>query len=180
MNSISKLSIKPQSTIETCLSVCLISLLENHGIKIEHDEEINILIEGLKFTKIDYSTGHLVYVCKKYGVEGKQYIDNPIFYQRLSKYKYSNSVKLINKYIDRKLISKMKVELPFIIYIDQFYTGGLHLPHFVILEKFDEISSEILDPWDGKRKKISTEILSRSIQSLRNKLKISPKIITLS
>ena len=174
------LLLKPQSTIETCLSMCLISLLENKGIKVNKNEEINIFIEGIKFTKIDYSTGHLVYICKNYNVEIEQIIDYPIFYKLLSEYKYPNNFILSNKKIDKNFINRISDKLPFIIYIDQYYLAGIHLPHFAILEKINNSTATILDPWDGERKIISTLIFFRAIQSLRNKLKISPKIITLS
>lgn len=174
-----KLTLKPQSTIETCLSMCLMALLEHKGIKVKKNEEINILVEGLKFTKIDYATGHLVYIGRNYKVKIAQYIDYPIFYQLLSKYKYPKSVSLINKKVDKRLVNKLKDQLPFIIYIDQYYLAGLHLPHFVILEKISSDKTTILDPWDGRRKVLSTITFFRAIQSLRNKLKISPKLIVL-
>ena len=143
-------------------------------------EEINILIEGLKFTKFDYTTGHLVYVSSKYGVEIEQYIEFPLFYKFLSKYKYPSNLKLICKKIDKKLMIEFLKISPIIIYVDQYYlTGLVHISHLVILEQLGEELAIILDPWDGKRKKIPTKILMRSIQSLRNKLKISPKIIRL-
>lgn len=52
-----------------------------------------------------------------------------------------------------------------------------HYPHFVILIALNDNYSVIFDPWDGKEKKIATKLLIRSVQSLRNKLKISPKLI---
>lgn len=177
--TIKRLSIKSQSTIQTCLSMCILALLKYRGIKSKNNEEINILVEGLKFTKIDYATGHLVYIGRNYKVKIAQYIDHPIFYKLLSKYKYPKTVSLINEKIDKRLINKMKDQLPFIIYIDQYYLAGLHLPHFVILEKISSDKATILDPWDGKRKVLPTPTFFRAIQSLRNKLKISPKLIVL-
>lgn len=178
-----KLSIKPQSTIETCLSMCLISFLENNGIQVEENAEINILIEGLKFTKFDYSTGQLVYVCNKYLVQITQYVENIYFHKFLSTYNYPKNMQLVNQKINKRFIEKNKHYLPFMIYVDQFYlTGitGVHISHFVILEKFGKIYATILDPWNGKRKNIPTKLLMRSIQSLRNTLRISPKLIVLA
>ena len=57
------IKITKQKTCKSCLSVCLMSLLESQkGIKLEDEEEFNILFEGLKFTRLDFSTGHLVYL----------------------------------------------------------------------------------------------------------------------
>lgn len=178
-----KLLIKPQSTIETCLSMCLIALLEYQGIVMEENAEMNILIGGLKFTKFDYSTGHLVYICAKYPIQAIQYIEYPLFHSFLSKYDYPKNMQLVNQKIDKRFIEKNKQYLPFILYIDQSHltgTAGVRTSHFVILEKFGKISATILDPWDGKRKNISTKLLMRSIQSLRNTLRISPKLIVLA
>ncbi|MBI3486094.1 hypothetical protein HY025_04095 [Candidatus Daviesbacteria bacterium] len=173
-----KLAVKEQTTIETCLSMCLMALLDQKGINVPACEEIKILIEGLKFTKFDYTTGHLVYVSSKYDVAIEQYIEFPIFYKFLSKYKYPSKLKLICKKINKKLMIKLLKTSPIIIYVDSYYiSGSVHISHLVILEKLDDNLAIILDPWDGKRKKIETKLLVRSIQSLRNKLKISPKII---
>lgn len=175
---ISRLKIKTQSTIETCLSMCLIAFLEQKGIPVPENEEINILVEGIKFTKFDYSTGHLVYVASKYPVRIEQHIDYLTFYQLLSKFKYPKNMKLFNTKIDHKSIAKFLQFSPIILYVDQYYLeGGLHISHLVILEGITDEIAIILDSWDGRRKKIPTKILIRSIQSLRNKLKISPKII---
>lgn len=172
-----KLSIQPQSTIETCLSMCLIALLEQKNITVEKTAEMDILIEGLKFTKFDYSTGHVASICQKYPIQAMQYVENPYFFNFLSKYKYPENMQLINQKINKKFIDKNKNNLPFIIYIDHFYFSGIHTSHFVILEKIGKTNATILDPWDGKRKIVKTKILFSAITSLRNRLKISPKII---
>ena len=173
-----RLKIKEQFTCETCLPVCLIALLQYKGVKTKDSEELKILVKGLKFTKLDYSTGQLVYVCDKYNVNIEQYVDHPIFYKILSKLRYTKKLKLINKKIDLGFLKKLTEDSPIIVYMDKYYLDGIyHYSHFVILKSVDNKTSVILDPWDGKEKKIETGLLIRSIQSLRNKLKISPKAI---
>lgn len=173
-----KLTITAQSTIETCLSVCLMSLLQQKGVKLAGSEELNIFIEGLKFTKFDYSTGHLVYVCSKYDVEIEQYTDFPLFHKFLSQYQYPPKLKLISQKIDHRLLIKLLKSSPIIVYVDQYYLScSIHISHFVILENLQPNFATVLDPWDGRRKKLATKLFLRSIQSLRNLLKISPKII---
>ena len=67
---------------------------------------------------------------------------------------------------------------PVIVYIDKCYLDKIyHYSHFVILKSINNKTSVILDPWDAKERKIETRLLIRAIQSLRNKLKISPKVI---
>ena len=179
------MNIKKQSTCETCLPICLMALLKDKNIKVNNNEEINILIEGLKFTDLDYSTGQVVYTCKKYKIVAEQYIDNIFYYKILSKLKYPNNMKLINKKIDRNFLIEMINISPIIIYVDNYYLGRIstyphlkpHYPHFIILTKFNKRSCRYLDPITGKEEKMKTELLIRSIQSLRNKMKICPKVI---
>ncbi len=171
-------NVSEQSTSETCLPICLMALLRRKGLSVEDSEEMNILIEGIKFTKLDYSTGQLVYICNKYKVNIEQYIDFPIFHRILSKLTYPKNFKLISKKIDKIFLQQIVREMPVIIYIDKYYLDKIyHYSHFVILESLNDKYSIIFDPWDAKRKKITTQLLTRSIQSLRNKLKISPKLI---
>ncbi len=175
-----RFNVKEQTTCETCLPVCLIAILREQDIKVNDSEELKILIEGLKFTKDDYSTGQLVYVCKKYNVSIEQYIDYQIFHKILSKLKLPKNLILINRKIDEQFLKEMVKRSP-IIYVDKYYLDGIyHYSHFVILESLDNKNAIIFDPWDGKEKSIKTQILIRSIQSLRNKLKISPKAIIIN
>lgn len=178
ISSKNSLKIKKQSTVETCLSVCLITLLKSKGIEIEDSAEINILVEGIKFIDLDYSTGHLVHICNNYGVEVEQYIDNQFYYNILSKLKYPKNLRLIYNKITKKFLQKMIDISPVVIYLDLYYLEKIyHYPHFVILTDLNEESATFLDPLIGKEVKMKTKLLIRSIQSLRNKLKICPKVI---
>lgn len=173
-----KFNAKEQSTCETCLPVCLIALLRQKGFNAKDSEEMDILVEGLKFTKLDYSTGQLVYVCNKYNVVIEEYIDHPNFYKTLSKLRRTKRLRLICKKIDKNFIQQMVGISSVIIYVDKYYLDRIyHYPHFVILESLNNKEAIIFDPWDAKERKIKTKVLMRSVQSLRNKLKISPKVI---
>lgn len=174
------MQIQAQSTNQTCLAVCLIYLLQQKGVTVSYKKELEILIKGLKFTKIDFAIGHLVHVSKKYHVNLKLYIDDYNFYKELLTFKYSPSVKIIHKKINRKFIYQLSDHFPIIIYIDDFYLEKIHAPHFIILETLGKEDAVILDPWDGKRKIISTKLLFKSIYSLKNHLKFSLKVIQLS
>ncbi len=170
--------VKEQSTCDTCLPICLMALLRKRGINVNTSEEMNILIEGIKFTKLDYSIGQLVYICNKYDVKAEAYIDYPIFHKILSKLDYPANLRLICEKIDKKTMQRMTEISPVVIYVDKYYLDKIcHYPHFVILIALNGAYSVIFDPWDGKERKIITKLLIRSIQSLRNKLKISPKLI---
>ena len=50
-------------------------------------------------------------------------------------------------------------------------------PHFVILKEVREGKVAILDLWPGKEIKMAKEDLMKSVSYVRNKLKISSKLI---
>ena len=174
------MKIDKQKSCESCLSVCLMSLLESQkGIKLEGEEEFNILFEGLKFTRLDFSTGHLVYLAKKFSNSTfEQYIDFDAFYGILKKLDIPENLKMYSQKINLKFLKEMTKENPVIIYVDIFTLEGIyHYSHFVILKEIDDEKAIILDPWSGEKIKMKTKILMRSISYVRNMLKISPKLI---
>lgn len=161
-----------QKTCESCLSVCLMSILESQkGIRLEDEEEFNILFEGLKFTRLDFSTGHLVYLAKKFlELTFEQYIDFDVFYKILSKLEIPENLKMYSKNINLKFLKERTKESPVIIYVDMFTLEGIyHYSHFVILTEIDDEKSIIFDPWSGERMEVKTKILMRSISYVRNK-----------
>ena len=167
--------IKEQSSSETCLPVCLISCSKSVGIKINEDE-IKLLTEGLKFIKIDYAIGQLVFLCKNYSVKIKLYVDSPLYYGILLSYAYPKNLKLVSGKCDKFLLKSARK--PAIVYVDKFYMDGIyHGPHFVVLTKFDDNEATIMDPWDGKTKTMTSKQLIKAISSLRNNIGISPKLI---
>ena len=167
-----------QSTCETCLPTCLIFLLRNLGIKIGKSEEMNILIKGLKFTRIDYAIGQLVYIVRRYKVNATLYVEFREFFNQLRKLPIPPKLTLINKKVDVSLLKKLLKAGYAIVYLDQFFIGyAYHYPHFVALLEFKNSSAKIFDPWDGKEKKVTKSEISKGIQSLGNKWKISPKAI---
>lgn len=174
------LKIDKQRSCESCLSVCLVSLLDyQKGIKLGKEEEFNILLDGIKFTRLDFSTGHLVYLAKKFPkLIFEQYVDFEIFYKILNRLKIPKNLKLYSRKINLKFLKEMIKESPSIIYMDIYTIERLyHYSHFVILKEINDEKAVIFDPWTGKKIKIKTKILMRSISYVRNTLKISPKLI---
>ena len=175
-----EIKIDKQKTCESCLSVCLMSLLEfQKGIRLGKEEEFNILFEGLKFTRLDFSTGHLVYLAKKFpDFIFEQYIDLDVFYKILDKLDLPRNLKLYPRKIDLKFLKQVMKESPVIIYIDMFTLEGIyHYSHFVILKDIDNEMATIVDPWSGEKIEMKTKVLMRSISYVKNMLKISPKLI---
>ena len=174
------IKINKQKTCESCLAVCLIGLLDaQKGIRLEENEEYNILFEGLKFTRLDFSTGHLVYLAKKFPeLTFEQYIDFPVFYGILNGLDVPTNFKMCSQKINLKFLKGMVKENPVIVYLDMYTLERIyHYSHFVILESIDDENAIIYDPWSGDKIKLKTKILMRSVSYVRNHLKISPKLI---
>ncbi len=154
------------------------TLLDHKSIKVKDTEEMNILINGLKITRLDYAFGQLKYVVEKYGVSIDAAIENTLFYNKLSKLKHPSGLKLENKKVDKKLIADITSRTNPIVYIDRFYLGGdYHYPHFVVVTSFDNNKTRIFDPWIGGEMLVDTKRFIRAIEGLRNNLKLSPKLI---
>lgn len=175
-----ELKIDKQRSCESCLAVCLMSILDfQKGIKLEKGEEFDILFEGLKFTRLDFSTGHLVYLAKKFPeIIFEQYIDFQVFYEILNKLNIPENLKMHSKKINLKFLKEITKENPIMIYIDIYTIEGLyHYSHFVILKEIDDERAVIFDPWSGEKIEMKTKSLMKSISYVRNTLKISPKLI---
>lgn len=173
---------KEQKTCESCLPVSLIVLMREKGMNIGDEEEMNILVEGLKKVKSDYTIGQLIYFCERFPkIKVNLYIDFEIYYKTLLEFDYPENMELINEKINRNFLKKKVEKGSVIVYVDKYYTNDVyHAPHFVVLESMDEEKAVIMDPWDGKRKTYSSDKFFRAISSLRNKLKICPKVIEVS
>lgn len=161
-----------QSTYETCLSCCLLMLAGS-----DNKDEIEIWQHGWKF---NYLMGQLDCFADKYGKKIKAYIENGYYYNQLRSEK-SDNVELINEEINIGLLGNLLKEGMVILYLDIYFLQYIvHGPHFVVATKITGDNLEIIDPADGQIKIISLDDIEKAIGSLRNHLKYSPVLITLS
>ena len=141
-----------QSTFEGCLAVCLLKLTNQ---KVTKKKELEIILHALKFSKWNFTEGHLDFFKKQ---KLKQIVEK--------KNKLSLSI------ID-ELLKKSEV----IVYTDAFaYWKIKHYPHFVLVKNKSGSSYKVFDPWDGKIKIMPRKTLSASSLSLR-RLGFSPQVI---
>ncbi|MEM5793289.1 MAG: hypothetical protein QXY45_02935 [Candidatus Aenigmatarchaeota archaeon] len=167
-----------QTTYETCLT-CSLLLGVNRVIPIEinKDLEIECLLHSLRFSKDDFVTGHLDFIVKKFNVKITRLVDNKRFYSFIKKRWSLPNVDLLVNRIDLKVIDKLIKKKP-IVYIDSYYLfKDYHFPHFITILDKSRKGYKIFDTWDGKEKFIGSKVLSRSISSLRNHLKICPQLL---
>lgn len=163
-----------QTTCETCLASSLLLLLDK---KPNHKKEMEILTYGLKFTKWNFSIGQLDFVARKYRKDIVIYVEDKRLLNLFRRLPISKRIKYIQKNINLKLIKKL-VKPPLIVYLDDyFFRKELHYPHFVIVQKLDKNKFVILDPWDGKIKRLTPSSLIKGIRLLKNTLRFSPQII---
>lgn len=140
-------------------------------------DEIKIWNHGWKF---NYLIGQLNYVANKYKKEIIAYIENKHYFNQLQKQK-NRRVKLINKKIDIKLVTKLLEWGGVIVYLDNYYLQKIiHTPHFVLVIGRTKDTMKLIDPYDGKIKKVPVKIISKAIISLRNKLRYSPVLICMN
>ena len=164
-----------QSTLETCLAVDLLNLVET---EISQKKERQVLDYALDFSKENFTIGHLDFIARKFNVGLNFYVDNKPFFNFIKKFKFSNKINLIQEKINLKLINKLIKISPVIVYVDSYYLWKVsHYPHFIIVIEKSKKGYKIFDPWDGKIKHINSAILSKAIISLRNLLKFCPQLI---
>jgi len=173
---------------ETCLAKCLMILLEKgKNQKIPDKYELELLIFSLKYERENIARGHLEKIVKDFKVNIDWYVDSKIFFDFVKKMHLPKQVSLIQKKINLNFIDKL-LDKPVILYLDRFHLwnkkDGLyykyHYPHFIIITKKIGEFYEIIDPDDGKIKKIESKKLSKAIISMRNHLWMSPQIIRFS
>ncbi len=168
-----------QHTYETCLAWSLLYLA---GEKPTLERELEILEHSLRFTKKDFTIGHLEAV-KKLFRKLDLFIDTDFRSEcnSVAQLRKAGNIEIhpcnVHNIIMDGLIDEVKLT-PFLLYIDAFILYGYHhYPHFIVVLGRKGNNFEILDPWDGKMKKISEENLSIGMQSLKGCLGFAPRAI---
>lgn len=167
-----KLITYTQTSCESCLPVCLLTLGE---IEISREKELQLLFDGLSGLKDSYAFGVLEAFVKTYNKEVTLFVDNKYFTNFLIKKSNSPQITVVYKPVN------LEFETPFIVYLDSQVLGGYsHAPHFVIVEKIVGDICQIIDPWEGKRRRVKKEVSLASINSLKNYLKYCPLVIKIN
>lgn len=171
-------SVYKQTTSQGCLPVCLLILSNN---KITENIEMNLVIEGLK-RKEPKEIPYAIKICEQFSLQYRRnltiYIDNKFYLKYLNEINKLDSIKLMHKYINKDTIDDTST--PFILYIDNNILGNYtHDPHFIIIEKSNNTSFTIIDPWVGKRLEISKKVILPGVKLLKKQFRYSPLIIKL-
>ena len=173
---------------ETCLAKCLMILIEKaKNKKLADSYELKLLIYSLKHRRENIAKGHLEKFVKDFNINVNWYVGSKIFFDFTKKTKLAKQISLMNKRVDLELVDKL-IQKPIIVCIDRFYLWKkgsdlyykYHYPHFVVINKKLGNFYEIIDPDDGKVKKIEAGVISKAITSLKNRLWMCPQIIQVS
>ena len=170
---------EPQHTYETCLAWSLLYLA---GEKPTLERELEILGHSLRFTKKDFTIGHLEAVKKQFR-KLDLFIDSDFRSEcnSVAQLRKAGNIDIhpcnVHNVIMDLFIDEAKL-LPFILYVDAFVLYGYHhYPHFVVILGRKGNNVEILDPWDGRIKKVSEKELSVGMQLLKDYLGFAPRAI---
>jgi hypothetical protein len=160
-----------QTAYETCLAISLMTICE-----IRHDpkKELEIWKHGWK---LNYLTGQLDFVAKKYKVNFTAIVESKPYANEIKK-SISSRVQIESKPVTTKLIDRLLERGPVVVYADNFYfSDQVHAPHFLTVTLKNNNKYIVADSWDGKVKEISQALLNKSITSLRKHLLFSPVIV---
>jgi len=171
--------VKPQHTYETCLAW---SLLHLAGETSTLEKELELLLHSLKFTKKDFTIGHLEAVKDKFE-KIDLYIDSEFRYEcnstaqlrkakNISIHPCNVPAMVLDLFLDNEKA------LPLLLYIDAFFIyKQFHYPHYMVVLGRKDKKVRILDPWDGKEKELSEKELLQGMLLLSEHLGFPPRAI---
>lgn len=164
-----------QATSEGCLPSCLLILKNGET---SQEEEIELISAALLKRRDNYYAYNILSAfTDKYQTGATLYLDMEPYANYLNQHKDTQRIKIISQQINKEFLSKLAV--PYIIYLDDYVLGSeTHAQHFVVVEKFGETETGIINPWHGSRKNIKTSTLIGAIESLKTQFLYSPLAIS--
>lgn len=163
-----------QFTCETCLAN---SLLQFTSARITRSKELQVLNHALKFSKHSFAMGHLEWFVQEQRRSVRYYVSSDRHFGRLRRMRHSRRITLARRPVTLSLIKTLVKEIPVIVYVDAFALWKeIHYPHFIVVINSEGDKFGIFDPWDGEKRKITSETLAHGIRELRS-LKIDPQLI---
>lgn len=179
------MELKPykQSLTHSCLVAAFLMLLENSGdIKFTEKEEQEIALLGSRRVYPFYVVGVTVEIAQRYKSKIKVFADNKYFADILSKsFTKEKNISVEAKPVTLKLIRELLESQPVICHVDVHGLGDYsHASHFIVIEKGGKETFTIIDPWIGKRKRVSAKTLENTIFELKNHVKMCPLLFAIN
>lgn len=168
-----------QSLSHGCLAANLLMLWNSKKGKIptRKNEEL-ILFKGMDREYEFYVVG----LCEEFvnlaDVRLSVYVNNNYFTNVLKKSFKNKNINITYKKIDLLTIQELLEKGPLIIHIDDNALGDYsHASHFIFVFGFSGRFFKIINPWDGKIKRVSKKKMLEAIKLLRTHIKMCPLII---
>lgn len=172
------MEIKPyeQSLTHSCLVASFLMILEaEKNVSFKKEDEQQLALNGSQRTYPFYVVGITAEVAKEYKAKIKVFADNKFFTDILKKSFKNKNITVEHEKITTGLITKLLEKNSLICHVDIHGLGDYsHSSHFIVIEKTNGKVFTIIDPWTGKRRKISGDTLEKAISELKNDVKMCP------
>ncbi len=172
------MEIKPykQSLTHSCLVASFLMILESEKEKVfKKEDEQRLALKGSQRTYPFYVVGITAEVAKEYRTRIEVLADNKFFTTILKKSFDNKNIVVSHEKITTALVRKLLPKNQLICHVDIHGLGDYsHSSHFIVIEKVSGKIFTIIDPWSGKRRKITEETLKRAISELKNEVKMCP------
>lgn len=144
-------------------------------------EESDLALRGSKRVHQFYVAGIPLEFVKKYDSQINVFVDNKYFANILGDiFSSDKRISVIQEKITIPLIKDLLINGPLICHIDDHSLGDYsHASHFIVLEQATDKFVQIIDPWTGKRRKITFSKLDESINDLKNQIRMCPLLFSL-
>ena len=137
-------------------------------------------MHALQFSKWDFVAGHLDYLARAHHKGTVCYVEHLSRCRTQRRLTESDLIDIKGRQITIGFIDTLLKANPVILYTDAFaYHKFHHYPHFIVVLRKQDAAYSIFDPWDGKSKLLSRQMLEESISLLRDHLLFSPLLICL-
>lgn len=171
-----------QTTCESCLSCCLLYVASTLQPGVRHaDHEVECLLYALRFSKADFTLGHLAYMTSRYSFRIHRIVEQRAWVRATAGSCRPRRITIVEKRIDLRVVDEMLAFGPVILYIDAYTLyQSCHYPHFITVLSRKHDGYDVFDPWDGKTKVVPLRALAQAIASLRSRIKLCPQALLLS
>lgn len=150
------------------------------GTPVTAHEELACFQHALRTTKYDFVLGHLAYVVSTYPIDIARYIHDQHSIGTSVVRTQPPAVDLIVRPPSVTMLRSL-LEHGFVVcYLDAFVLyHSYHYPHFVIIRNYRAGMWTVIDPWDGRKKRLTSWTLSQGIHLLRKHIGLCPQVLVL-
>jgi len=166
-----------QSTCESCLAVCLLQLSRQ---PITRRRELDILSFALAFSKSSFTIGHLEWIARKVGTKCELFLEDNGYSDDIEKIPHNPRIRVLKEKIDVGLLNRLITRKPAAVYVDSHaFWKTVHYPHFVLVLSRISQKYRVFDPWDGKTRVVTAQMLQHGLDGLRDRLGFGHQVIQL-